>query len=481
VPPIVRLVLRMGRPETTIVASAGICFGFALIAEMAGYSVALGAFLAGSLVAESGQAEQIEHLIAPVRDIFGAVFFVSVGMMIDPSLIALHWVALVLLTVAVVVGKLFGVSIASVLSGIDTKTSIEAGMSLAQIGEFSFIIAGVGLQLHATRDFIYTLAIAVSAITTFMTPYMIRASGPVAEYVAKRIPRPLRVFESLYDSWMEQMRGPKKADATRPSLGWPIVSIIACATLIAGILVLNELDPLDITTAASDLEKITYFKAGLFVDLFALLICAAPMAGLYFASRRLAEALATRAIPQVSTSHHGAANALIELLQVTILFVVVIPLLAIVQPFIAPFEGIGIAIVTVILMTTAVARCVRKVQGHMRGAARLIADALAGSHAHSRDGKAYPVPGLGTLTPVRVRADSIAIGKKLSQLDLHGNTGAMIVAIGRGDGQIIVPTSEETIREGDVLELAGSHAAVRAAKDVLYDYSTATRELAASV
>src|ERR1700693_2848109 len=125
VPPVVRFVVRMDRPQTTLVAGVGICFGFALLAEHAGYSVALGAFLAGSLVAESGEVEQIEHLVVPLRDIFGAVFFVSVGMMIDPALIQQHWQALIVLTAAVVGGKIIGVTFASILSGVGTKDSVE--------------------------------------------------------------------------------------------------------------------------------------------------------------------------------------------------------------------------------------------------------------------------------------------------------------------------------------------------------------------
>ena len=120
------------------------------------------------------------------------MFFVSVGMMIDPALIQQHWQALIVLTAAVVGGKIVGVTFASILSGVGTKTSIEAGMSLSQIGEFSFIIAGAGLKTGATRDFLYTLAVAVSAVTTFLTPYMIRGSIPVAEFVTARMPRPLQ-------------------------------------------------------------------------------------------------------------------------------------------------------------------------------------------------------------------------------------------------------------------------------------------------
>jgi CPA2 family monovalent cation:H+ antiporter-2 len=291
VPPVVRFVVRMGRPETTLVAVVGICFAFALLAEHAGYSVALGAFLAGSLVAESGEVEQIEHLVEPLRDIFGAVFFVSVGMMIDPKLIAEHWQALIVLTAAVVGGKIFGVTFASILSGVGTKTSIEAGMSLAQIGEFSFIIAGAGLKTGAARDFLYTLAVAVSAATTFLTPYMIRVSIPVAELVTARMPRPLKVLEALYDSWLERIRNAGQPAREAVSIGWPTAAIVSSAVLIGAILIVNELDPLDVTTTVANMEHLPYFNAGLFVDAFALLLCALPAAAMYFASGRLAKAL----------------------------------------------------------------------------------------------------------------------------------------------------------------------------------------------
>ena len=302
VPPVVRFIVRMGRPETTLVATVGLCFAFAILAEHAGYSVALGAFLAGSLVAESGEAEQIEHLVAPLRDIFGAVFFVSVGMMIDPKLIAEHWQALILLTTAVVGGKIFGVTFASMLSGVGTTTSIEAGMSLSQIGEFSFIIAGAGLKTGATRDFLYTLAVAVSAVTTFLTPYMIRGSVPLAEFVSARMPRQLKVLEALYDSWLEQIRNAGESAREENSIAWPTAAILSSAFLLGAILIFNEFDPLDLTTTVASIEHLTYFHAGLFVDLFALLVCVGPASAMYFAARRLATALASRAFAELPQS-----------------------------------------------------------------------------------------------------------------------------------------------------------------------------------
>jgi CPA2 family monovalent cation:H+ antiporter-2 len=466
VPPVVRFVVRMGRPETTLVTVVGLCFAFAILAEHAGYSVALGAFLAGSLVAESGEAGQIEHLVAPLRDIFGAVFFVSVGMMIDPTLIVEHWQALIVLTAAVVGGKIIGVTFASILSGVGTKTSIEAGMSLAQIGEFSFIIAGAGLKTGATREFLYSIAVAVSAITTFLTPYMIRGSIPVAEYISAHMPRPLKVLEALYDSWLEQIRGAGQPARDAVSIAWPTAAIVSSAVLIGAILILNERDPFDVTTTVAELEHLPYFSAGLYVDAFALLLCVVPAAAMYFASRRLATALAARAFAELPASGAPAMSALIEVLQITILLVAAVPLLAIVQPFMEPVEGIGIIVVTLVLMIFVVTRSARQMQGQLRDATRLIASALRGAPADA-GGKSYEVPGIGMITPVPLRADSDGVGKKLSELDLRTNSGAVVVAIGRADSQVVVPTGDEILRPGDILELAGSSAAVAAARRML--------------
>ena len=136
-----------------------------MAAERAGYSVALGAFLAGSLVAESGEAEHLEELVGPLRDLFAAVFFVSVGMMIDPQLIAAHWHALALLVGVLIVGKTVGVTLGAMLAGTAAPLALQTGLSLAQIGEFSFIIAGVGIETGAAHAFLYSIAVAVSAIT----------------------------------------------------------------------------------------------------------------------------------------------------------------------------------------------------------------------------------------------------------------------------------------------------------------------------
>ncbi|MGO9060821.1 MAG: cation:proton antiporter [Candidatus Binataceae bacterium] len=206
VPYAIRAVARLGRPETLMITSIGLCFAFAMAAEHAHYSVALGAFLAGSLVAESGQGTMVEHLVAPIRDIFGAVFFVSVGMMIEPNLLAQYWPAVLVLSGVVVAGKIAGVTGASLVIGEPPSIAIMTGFALAQIGEFSFIMADVGRAGGATRPFLYSLAVAVSTITAFLTPFLIRASTPAAAWLLFNLPRPVANMLTHYEGWVTRLR-----------------------------------------------------------------------------------------------------------------------------------------------------------------------------------------------------------------------------------------------------------------------------------
>jgi CPA2 family monovalent cation:H+ antiporter-2 len=158
VPYIVREVARLKRPETLLILSLGLCFAFAMIAERAGYSLVLGAFLAGSLVAGSGHGAGVEKLIVPIRQVFGAIFFVAVGMLIDPPLLARYWAVLAVLVAVVVVGKIVSVSLASIAIGERPDTALKSGFAMA--GVFSILIAEVGSGASDTRSFLYTLAVS---------------------------------------------------------------------------------------------------------------------------------------------------------------------------------------------------------------------------------------------------------------------------------------------------------------------------------
>lgn len=175
--------------ETLLVLSLGLCLGMVLMAVGVGFSAALGAFIMGSLLAETPQAERIEHVFKPVNDLFGAVFFVSVGMLIQPQLLLQYMLPVMVLTVVVMFGKTLHVSFGALLAGQPLKQSIQAGTSMSQIGEFSFIIATLGLSLGVISEFLYPIAVGVSVITTFFTPYMMRLAEPLHQTIEKRLPQ----------------------------------------------------------------------------------------------------------------------------------------------------------------------------------------------------------------------------------------------------------------------------------------------------
>lgn len=169
--------------ETLLIVSIAFCFGMVVLAEMAGFSPAFGAFIMGSILAETIDAEKIEKIITPVKDLFGAVFFVSVGMMIDPAMIVENIAPILAITVAILLGQAFFSTGGVILAGQPLKVAVQSSFSLMQIGEFAFIIASLGVALKVTSSFLYPTVVAVSVLTTFLTPYMIRLSKPVYEWM----------------------------------------------------------------------------------------------------------------------------------------------------------------------------------------------------------------------------------------------------------------------------------------------------------
>jgi Kef-type K+ transport system, predicted NAD-binding component len=202
VPRVVDYIARVSRNDVLLIAVLGICFGFCLLVTELGYSVALGAFMIGAIVAESESVARIERIIMPVRDMFSAIFFVAIGMLIDPALLAEYAWPITVVTVAVVVGKVVTCSFGSFVAGNDGRTSLRVGMGLAQIGEFSFVIATLGLSLKVTSNFLYPVAVAVSAITTFLTPYLIRLSDPLASALGRALPVRVTGVFGAYTEWM---------------------------------------------------------------------------------------------------------------------------------------------------------------------------------------------------------------------------------------------------------------------------------------
>ncbi|MEK2688805.1 cation:proton antiporter [Bdellovibrio sp. GT3] len=203
-PAFLRKIRNLMEEEITLIVSIALCFMMVAISSLAGFSPALGAFVMGSLLAETPEGHRVEKLINPVKNLFAAVFFVSVGTMIDPKIIVEKPGLIFLLTAVTIFGKFISTYLGALLSGQSRKISMQSGMSLAQIGEFSFIIASLGMTLKVTSDFIYPLAVAVSAVTTFTTPYLIKSSSWCSERVDRLLPDRFKKVLDNYKSTFER-------------------------------------------------------------------------------------------------------------------------------------------------------------------------------------------------------------------------------------------------------------------------------------
>lgn len=234
IPELLKRCRKLMSEETLLIVSLGLCFGMVVMAARTGFSAAFGAFIMGSILAETVEAESIERLVKPVKDLFGAVFFVSVGMMVDPAMIVEYALPIIVITLAVILGQsLFG-TLGVLLAGQPLKTAMQCGFSLTQIGEFAFIIASLGVSLHVTSDFLYPIVVAVSVITTFLTPYMIRFAEPASNFVDTHLPVKWKNFLLHYSSGSQTMNHEslwKKfiLALTRITIVYSIVSIAVVA------------------------------------------------------------------------------------------------------------------------------------------------------------------------------------------------------------------------------------------------------------
>jgi CPA2 family monovalent cation:H+ antiporter-2 len=474
IPRLVRAILKLDRPETTAVASVGICFAFALLAQRFGYSVALGAFLAGTLVAESQHGVSIEHLLQPVRDLFAAVFFVSVGMLIDPGLVRQHWAAILVLSAVVIAGKTVGVSIPAFLTGAGIRTSVAASMSLAQIGEFSFIIAAVGTSTRIVPDFFYPVAVSVSALTTLTTPWMIRASGPVAAWVDRRLPHALQTFVALYASWIDGLRapGPRRTRAQRLVR----LLLLDAALLTAAVVLCARFFP-DVVDwlRARGLGA----RAAEMIALATAIALTTPfLAGSVRLVGALALALATQALPAGAPGKVDLAaaprRALVVALQLAAAVVLGLPLFAVARAFLPLAPTLALFAAAFVFLGIRLWLSVTQLQGHVRAGAQVLAAAFSQARGTPAAGSGaveaeigQVLPGLGSPVRFTLSQGSPAVGRTLASLNLRGATGATVLAIARAGEEVLVPTGHEVLRVDDVLALAGTGEAVEAARALL--------------
>jgi CPA2 family monovalent cation:H+ antiporter-2 len=243
VPRLLHYVAKFKSNEMLLVTVLGIVFGFCLLVMKMQYSVALGAFLIGAIMAEAREIHLIERLTESLKDMFSAIFFVAIGLMFDPSVLAEYWLPIIVITGAIVIGQLISCGLGVFLCGHDGRTSLRVGMGLSQIGEFSFIIAALGVSLKVTSEFLYPLVVSVSAVTTLLTPYLIRAADPLSARLVEKAPKKLSRLFAMYSHWLQSMQPQGDKAALRAMINRIVMQVaINVAVVIAIFMVLAFFD-----------------------------------------------------------------------------------------------------------------------------------------------------------------------------------------------------------------------------------------------
>ncbi len=478
VPRLMRAIVKVGRPETIVIASVGICLGTALLAQAFGYSVALGAFIGGVLVAESGRAHQIETLVMPVRDLFAAVFFVAVGLMIDPAQVVEHWVAVLVFTALVVVGKVTSVSLGAFLTGKEPRMAIASGMSLAQIGEFSFIIAGLGLTLGVIGPYVYPVAVSVSALTTLFTPALIRRSQRFAAFVDRKLPKRLQTFVTLYGSWIERLRAsrPGSLSVMRRFVGRLALDV----AVIAGILIATSVSFDTLISALIEHAGLARSSARLAVVIVAGLLVLPFCISVLWTTHRAARLLAEAAVSPPTEGQVDLGRQPRLVMQAVLRFAGVTicgsTLIALTQPFLPGHTAVTALVVAIAVLAIVFWRTLRGLHGHVRAAAEAVIEVLRAQRGgpEAEQPAADPLeetrrlfPGIGAPIRYQLPDGSPAVGRSLADLELRSATGATVLAIVRGQEGIAIPDAHAPLEAGDVLALAGSDEALEAAIELL--------------
>ncbi|PIV33078.1 MAG: potassium transporter [Lysobacterales bacterium CG02_land_8_20_14_3_00_62_12] len=483
IPGLMRRVVALNRPETTLLASIGVCFAAALAARHFGYSVALGAFLAGSLVAESGEEKRIEVLVRPVRDMFAAVFFVAIGMSIEPKLILANPGLVALLCLLVLVAKPLAVALAGFFSGLGIGKSLRAGLSMGQIGEFSFIIAGLGVATGSADPRLLALAVSVAAITTFTTPFMVRHADRAAAAVDRHLPQSLKTFAALYGGWIQSIVAARQQHRVGKLWRWIAflmvdVALIA-ALMLAAALGANELRHwLDVRTGLLGISTTVLVWAGFSV------LAAPLLLGVVRATRALAGRMAQAAMPLAEGGVDFAQaprRALQLALELMLLILVGLISIAATSAYVPVLPALAVLMLILLGSSIAFWRSTTQLQGHVKAGSFAILEALrrqapgagAGAHALALEQVHDLLPGLGDLLPVSLEAGSPAIGQRVQELGLVGRTGATVLAVRRDDAALLAGDDNIVLQLGDTVVLAGSSEAVELAREWLADHAAA--------
>ncbi|MCY3000416.1 MAG: cation:proton antiporter [Planctomycetota bacterium] len=475
VPRLLRWVMSRGNREATLLAAIGVCFGFSLLAKVAGYSIALGAFLAGTLAAETGHGKILEPLVRPVRDMFAAIFFVATGMMIDPAVL-LEQLPLALLLVGVaIVAKPAGIAVGSVLAGRGLGAGVHAALWLVPLGEYGFLVAQIGQGAERQPGELHALAAAVCVVTVLISPLFAARAERVAQAAERRLSPRLALFETLHGTWVETLKRRRLA-GVRGKIGRIVAWLVLDGALVVAVVIGTSLWLGELERWLAGVTGLSSGIARAAIIALAALACVPFCFGIVRAARRLGVLAAEQVLPSPATGQLDLAESprrsLVAAVQLAALLTVGVPVLAISQPFLPSLSGVVAVVLAGAALAFGFKRRVDDLDGHFRAGSAMVLEAL--SHRDSRGQPAWTLeqvsellPGLGTLGSVAIESGHGAEGHSLDELDLHARTGVQLIGVARGSGGIERVEGARRLEAGDRVALTGTEEQLAAARVAL--------------
>lgn len=442
--------------ETLTIFAIGLCLGMVLLAIGAGFSSALGAFVMGSVLAETIEAERIEHLVLPIKNVFGSIFFVSVGMMINPDLLLQYWLPIVIITFTVIIGQITFASIGTLLSGQSLKVSLQTGFTLVQIGEFAFIIADFGQTAGVTESSLYPIVVAVSVITTFLTPFIMRLSGPAETYLNKHLSPGIKLFLENYTQ--------RKNTVSSDSVWKAYLRKVAITMLISGIITAFIYLIFFQTICPFILSKSTWLEtflnpdtASLVMKIIALIIVIGSCSPfIYNIASRHRNSKEARVLWNSSNGHKAWLAGLLLLRMLIGVGVVSYAIVRIFTLTSGMLIGISLLLIVIIMMS-------RSVKSRSKGMEEQFNKNLTAREVSAAKRRPVTKAFESSLLPYDIHISTFTLpqestfsGRTLSQLNVRKHSGVSIVRIIRGGVFTNIPGGSKHVYPGDQIVVAGS-------------------------
>jgi len=440
--------------EMMLIISIALCLLMVILAANVGFSPALGAFIMGSIIAETTQAERIEHLIKPVKDLFGAVFFVSVGMLINLDTLVEYAIPVAIITLVTAFGKSFSSMVGALLSGQPLRQSVQTGMSLAQIGEFSFIIATLGMTLKVTSDFLYPIVVAVSAITTFTTPFLIKYSTPFAEKLEQILPK--KWIKSL-DKYSSNTDSIKSVSNWQIFLKSSFTQIGIHSVIIVAIILLSSQYILPLVESSK------------FGNALAALITLIILSPFFWALSLRRVAIKQTQSLMAERKYRGPIIIMILFRMLLTLFYLGFLLNTFFSPVTA-FISLIVALVVYFLFPKKLNKQYHRIESHF--ISNLNARDIVKAGRSRRD----LTPWDGHMTIFEIAKESNIVGKTLAQLKIREKLGINIAFIKRGEITINIPDRNDRLFPGDEICVIGTDNQVQEFDKYLHEHEIAVAE-----